>query len=72
VKGCKQQSWNDLQVRHQQIRNRLSAAQVRVISRSENRRDLGHVPQLFRPAFVAQAPPACADVREPQDSLSFI
>jgi hypothetical protein len=28
---------------------------VRIISPGENRRDLGHVPQLFRPARVAQA-----------------
>jgi hypothetical protein len=35
VKGCKQQSWKDLQARHQQIRNRLSADQVRIISPSE-------------------------------------
>jgi hypothetical protein len=53
VKGCKQQSWKDLQARHQQIRNRLSAAQVRIIGRGENRHDLGHVPQLFHRARVA-------------------
>ena len=33
----------------------MSAAQVRIISPCENRRDLGHAPQLFRCAFVAQA-----------------
>jgi len=53
VKGCKQQSWKDLPVRHRQIRNRLSAAQARIIRPNENRRDLGHVPQLFRHARVA-------------------
>jgi hypothetical protein len=53
VKGSKQQSWKDLQARHQQIPNRLSAAQVRIIGLCENRRDLGHVPQLFHHALVA-------------------
>ena len=46
---CKRQSWKDLQARHQQIRNQLSAGQARIISPGENRRDLGHVPQLFHP-----------------------
>jgi hypothetical protein len=48
VKKCKQQRLKDLQAPHQQIPNRLSPAHVRFISPGENRRDLGHVPQLFR------------------------
>jgi hypothetical protein len=47
VERCKQQSWKDLQARYRQIRNRLSAVQLRIIRPSKNRRDLGHVPQLF-------------------------
>ena len=47
---------------------------MRIIGPSENSRDLGHVPQLFRKAFVAQAllpvRDVC-DVRESHDSLSF-
>jgi hypothetical protein len=49
VKKCKQQSWIDFQAHHQQIPNRLTVIQLRITSRSENRRDLGHVPQLFSP-----------------------
>jgi hypothetical protein len=62
VKGCKQQSWKELQARHQQIRNRLSAAQVRIISPGGNRCDLGHVPQLFRHACVANGHSCLCDV----------
>jgi hypothetical protein len=34
---------------------------VRFVNPSENRRELGHVPQLFRPARVGTVTPACAD-----------
>jgi hypothetical protein len=68
VKKCKQQSRKDLQARHQQIRNRLSAAQVRFISPGENRRDLGHVPQLFFALFRGKQALLCdvwAEVADP-------
>jgi hypothetical protein len=55
VKRCKQQNWKDLQARHHRIRNRLSADLLRIIRPGKNRRDLGHVQQLFRHACVAQA-----------------
>jgi hypothetical protein len=59
VKRCKQQNWKDLQARHQQVRDQLSAHQLRIIRRGENRRELGHVPQLFLHASVVPkvAPP---------------
>jgi hypothetical protein len=47
VETCKQQSWKDLQIHSLQIRDRLSAIQLRIIRRKENRHELGHVPQLF-------------------------
>jgi hypothetical protein len=55
VRRCKQQHWKDLRAQHEQIRHRLSEIPLRIISPYENRRDLGHVPQLFSIAHVAHA-----------------
>jgi hypothetical protein len=51
---------------HRQILNRLSAAQVHIIGPGQNRRNLAHVPQLFRMARAAPALLPVGDVLGPQ------
>jgi len=55
------------------MRNRLSAARVRIISPCENRRDLGHVPQLFCHARVDKFSDfAKLAVAHPPSAVTFI